>query len=491
MFAFSLPEYPELAELSDDDRLAIMPITTGTNQDIEEMLFRSFVYAVVTHSSDVHIGGHGSKDDPTITINIRTPAGFVNFNYEGSSSTRHFEAKMFKLTNIAQGGSTPEMLSTRFSMAFPIEWAIGKNLQPKFGRDKYDIDVRVEYARTFDGFTFVCRILDQQRAPELDQLGLSYALETVLKRIISEPSGLILATGPTGSGKTTLLNAILSYLNNGQNSILTIENPVEFRLYGPGPIKQIQIRGDITFAKALRSGLRQDPDIILVGEIRDAETMEIALQAAQTGHLVLSTLHANSAPDTISRVLDLTLDKKRDAVRIADTLKFVMAQRLVDRYEEHGVERPPFNHEKAWLKNNGIAIPDLINETTSHKKLGKIALIEAIEIDYSIKEVIQAPQLNTNRIYELASRQIQYETLVMAGVRAVESGRSRVSDCQTRLESNLAAGVVRPYRTELAEKFGLNYTQVSAAIDQHVIDMNDNRESTVEDAIRKMKESGE
>ena len=169
---------------------------------------------------------------------------------------------------------------------------------------------------------------------KLHELGLLYSLLRAIKQAVNEPSGLILVSGPTGSGKTTLLNAVLGYLNNGQRSILTIENPVEFRLTGEGPIKQVQVQGDITFARALRAGLRCDPDIILIGEIRDEETMEIALQAAQTGHLVLATIHANSGAETISRALDLTVDKRRDAYRLAETLKFVMAQRLLDKYKD-------------------------------------------------------------------------------------------------------------------------------------------------------------
>jgi type II secretory ATPase GspE/PulE/Tfp pilus assembly ATPase PilB-like protein len=154
----------------------------------------------------------------------------------------------------------------------------------------------------------VARILDQQRTPTLDELNLSASLLHAIKSAAEEPSGLILASGPTGSGKTTLLNAVLGYLNDGQRSIVTIENPVEYRLAGSGPIKQLQTQGDFTFARALRSTLRADPDVILIGEIRDAETMKIALEASKTGHMVLSTVHANNSHETISRLVDLGAD---------------------------------------------------------------------------------------------------------------------------------------------------------------------------------------
>ena len=152
------------------------------------------------------------------------------------------------------------------------------------------------YIRTFDGYTFVCRLLDQQRSPGLDELGMSYALLRAVKRAALEPSGLILVSGPTGSGKTTTLSAILQWLINGQRCVVTIENPVEYELPIFGPVKQIEVRGEITFAKALRKTLRLDPEVILVGEIRDQETMEIALQAAQTGHLVLPPCTPTAPP---------------------------------------------------------------------------------------------------------------------------------------------------------------------------------------------------
>lgn len=490
MLPFALPEYPELLGnlLSEDEKLAIMPISQSSNQDIEEMIFRTFVYAVVTKSSDVHICGHGGKERPEVSLHIRTPGGMINYRYKGTNSAKHFEAKMLKLTNIGQGGSTPEKISTRFSMEFPVGWARQNGLVPGEGKDKYFTDVRVEYIKTFDGFAFTCRILDQQRTPELHELGMTYALETTLKRLIKEPSGLILVTGPTGSGKSTLLNAVLRYLNNGQNSIFTIEDPVEYRLQGDGPIKQIQVHGDITFARALVSGLRSDPDIILLGEINNAETMEIALQAAQTGHLVLATMHANGATNTISRALDLTFDKAVDNVRLAEALKFVMAQRLINKFESEGNGRPLTNHEKTWMSDNGITTPQIINETTSTKKIGKIAIIEAIEIDYPIKQVIQAERLNIDKIYELASTQLQYETLVMSGIKAVELGQAKITDCQLKLETNRAAAAMLPYRTQLAQKYDVSYRIVSAAIDQLVLAQNDQKRLNIEEIILSLKE---
>ncbi len=423
MLPFALPEYPELHALSAADKQAVVPVSTGTDHEVEDTIRRAFVYAVETCSSDVHICAHGERKNPEIKISIRAPGGLINFRYAGGGRLEHFQVKMFNLTNTTQGGTTPPMLSTRFSMDFPADWAIAHGLQPVPGMKKYNIDVRVEYKKTFEGYGFTCRnFLNPQRSPELHELGLTQALLATLKKVIA-PSGLILVSyGPTGSGKTTTLYAIMRYLNNGQQSIFTIEDPVEFTLRGDGPITQIQVDGEVTFARGLRSGLRSNPDIILIGEIRDTETMEIALQAGQTGHLVLASIHANSGTETISRALDLTLDKTRDASRLADTLKFVMAQRLVNKHEPAGVERRMLtNDEKAWMKDNGIAPMHFIDETASTMTCGKVPVIEAIQVDYPIKQVIQAEGLTTDKIYRLASTQLQYETLVMAGI----SGRKR------------------------------------------------------------------
>lgn len=491
MQEFQLPPYNELMdeELTDDEQRAIMPITTSSNnRHVEELLLRSFVYAVKTQSSDVHIASHGPQDAPEIHLSIRSNSGLINFrDLNEKGDKRHYSTKMFAITNTAQGGSTPEILSTRFSMRFPIRWAKRNGLTPKPGKTTYDVSVRVEYAKTYDGFKFVCRLLDQQRSPTFEQLGLPYALERAIKQCLQEPSGLILATGPTGSGKTTLLNALLGYLNNGQNAIVTIEDPVELELEGPGPITQIAVHGNVTFAKALRSALRQDPDIILVGEIRDPETMEIALQAGQTGHLVLSTLHTNSAAETFTRVLDLTLDKVRDATRVADTLKMVLAQRLVPRYESVLQERELSRMEKAWIKDNGLVVPRSFQETTSSEKKGKVPLVEAIAVDYQIRNLILQEKIDVDLIYQAASRQLHFETLGAAALRNVEKGIAKISDCQSRVTTNMYAGHFPPLRTELANKLAMNYSQVNDVIDRFAIEQEVEHDLDFDDFINKVR----
>jgi type II secretory ATPase GspE/PulE/Tfp pilus assembly ATPase PilB-like protein len=486
MSDFTLPDYPELfgERLTEDERLALMPITSGVNRGVESVLLRVFAFAVANKASDVHISGH-ELQGLNIHISVRTPVGMLNYCYDRDKNGKHFRAKLFELTNTPQGGSTPDLLSTRFSLRFPSWWAEQYGLRSLQG-GAYDIDVRVEYARTFDGWKFTSRIINQQTAPSLDQLGLPYSLEAVIRRVICEPSGLVLATGPTGSGKSTLLNAMIRYLINGQNAVVTIENPVEYRLNGAGPITQIQVHGEVTFAKALRSVLRQDPDIILIGEIRDVETMEVALDAASTGHLVLSTLHANSATDATSRALDLLPDRTRDAVRLAEALKLIMAQRLVYRFEPETAPRELGTYERSWLEDNGLEVVRPLQETVSQKKLGKTALIEAIEIDYPISQVIRADKFDSDAMYRLAAQQMQYETLVMAGLRAVEEGFAKLSDCKTKLETNRSAGAYPPLRTQLARRYGLTYHEVARGIDCFIADQEMNKVGTLDEVFERM-----
>jgi type II secretory ATPase GspE/PulE/Tfp pilus assembly ATPase PilB-like protein len=327
--------------------------------------------------------------------------------------------------------------------------------------------VRVEFNRTFDGFSFVSRLLDQQKTPTLDELGFTKAMMHSLIPILTSPSGLVLVSGPTGSGKSTLLNAMLQYLNDGTRAISTIEDPVEYRL-GDGSIKQIQVGGDITFARGLRSVLRQDPDIIFLGEIRDTETMETAIQAAQTGHLVFSTIHANSAHETVSRAVDLCVDKEIDGGRIAGVLKFVIAQRLVNRYEGAWVPRNLTNNEINWMHINGIPIPRNFSEVVPEVKKGKMAVVEAIVINDDLKVLLRSGKAKNEDIYRLARLQAQYESLASCGMRGVESNGCLLKDCMEGLDNNSDARLHPGSRLLAAKEHDLQLSVVSMLIDKRI-----------------------
>ncbi len=193
--------------------------------------------------------------------------------------------------------------------------------------DGKEVDFRASTLRTMYGEKIVLRVLDHRKgAPPLEELGLSAAAMEELRSFLKHQHGMILVVGPTGSGKSTTLSSAITSIKSGRTNIITIEDPIEYQIPGVNQT-QVNEKAKLTFASALRAILRQDPDIILVGEIRDHETAKIATQAAQTGHLVLSTLHTDDAPSTVTRLMDMNLEP----YVIASALVGVVAQRLVRR----------------------------------------------------------------------------------------------------------------------------------------------------------------
>jgi general secretion pathway protein E len=193
------------------------------------------------------------------------------------------------------------------------------------------VDVRVSTLPTGHGERAVLRLLDKESGKlDLQQLGMSTDVLAQFDKLIAQPHGIILVTGPTGSGKTTTLYAALSRLNDARTNILTVEDPIEYELDGIGQT-QVNPRIDMSFAKALRAILRQDPDIIMIGEIRDLETAQIAVQASLTGHLVLATLHTNDSAAAVTRLLDMGIEP----FLLSSSLLGVVAQRLVRKLCPH------------------------------------------------------------------------------------------------------------------------------------------------------------
>jgi type IV pilus assembly protein PilB len=255
-----------------------------------------------------------------------------------------------------------------------------------------DIDFRVSCLPTLFGEKIVMRLLDKEKLM-LDMTKLGFEVESLAKfeLAIQKPWGMVLVTGPTGSGKTNTLYSSISRINTTDTNIMTAEDPVEFNLVG---INQVQVRENIglNFAAALRSFLRQDPNTILVGEIRDFETAEIAVKAALTGHLVLSTLHTNDAPSTINRLMNMGIEP----FLVASSLNLVCAQRLVRRICKHCSEPHPLAPEalvqagysaedaKTVVPNKGKGCDKCNN--TGYK--GRVGLYEVMEISDELRELI-------------------------------------------------------------------------------------------------------
>ncbi len=266
---------------------------------------------------------------------------------------------------------------------------------PQDGRINYsDFDIRVSILPTLYGEKIVMRILGKDTSNvSIEKLGMSPEERKVYLEAINATKGIILISGPTGSGKTTTLYATLKILNRLTDNILTIEDPIEYTMDG---INQVQLREDIglTFSSALKTFLRQDPDIIMLGEIRDEQTAQMAIRASLTGHLVLSTIHTNSALGTLSRLIDMGVP----AFLIAETLRISVAQRLVRRLCEsckvisENTDEVPKGLPKLNQHYTAVGCDDCFH--TGYK--GRIGVYEFIPITPKVKELIKSGNLNTN-----------------------------------------------------------------------------------------------
>ncbi|MDD2401122.1 MAG: ATPase, T2SS/T4P/T4SS family [Clostridia bacterium] len=272
---------------------------------------------------------------------------------------------------------------------------IAERRVPQDGRvemkiEDHRVDLRLSTLPTVYGEKVVVRILDRSgKFLNRDELGFSPQSLDILDSVVRHPYGIILVTGPTGCGKTSTLYTILSELNSGKSNIITVEDPVEYRVSGVNQV-QVNPKAGVTFANALRSILRQDPDIIMIGEIRDTETVEIAVRAAITGHLVLSTMHTNDTASTITRLLDMGIEP----YLISSSLVGVVSQRLVKKicpdcrieYQADESELKMFGMEKdekvTLYKGSGCV------NCNSTGYMGRTAVTEIMEVNLQIKKRI-------------------------------------------------------------------------------------------------------
>jgi type IV pilus assembly protein PilB len=308
---------------------------------------------------------------------------------------------------------------------------ISETRMPQDGRidmvlENHRIDFRVSTVPTQGGESVVLRLLDRRNLQlDLGALGLSPEEDHTLRDFIARPHGIVLVTGPTGSGKTTTLYSLLSQVNDPDRKILTVEDPVEYDLDG---IVQVPVHDEInvTYARILRTMLRQDPDIIMVGEIRDPETAQIAVEAALTGHLVLSTLHTNDAPSTVTRMVDLGVEP----FLLAATIEGIVAQRLVRTVctlctEDYTPEDKVFtqlglNPGESMKHGSGCA------ECHFTGYSGRTAIYEVLPMDAALKEqFLENP--STLLLRELA-RKRKMKTLRERGIELAREGRTTLEE---------------------------------------------------------------
>ncbi|MCH8881664.1 MAG: type II/IV secretion system protein, partial [Planctomycetes bacterium] len=334
---------------------------------------------------------------------------------------------------VAPGKHIATALTSRIKVMANLD--IAERRLPQDGRIELTmagnpIDLRVSVLPTMHGESVVLRVLDRGNVSlDIEKLGLRADDQAVFRRLIKKPNGIIVNTGPTGSGKTTTLYAALNTLNSPEVKILTAEDPVEYDIDG---LVQCQVNPDIglTFARCLRSFLRQDPDIILIGEIRDLETAQIAVQASLTGHLVFSTLHTNDAPSAIARLMDLGLEP----FLITATLEAIVAQRLVRRICTYCKEE--FTPTEELLMELDLTPADIEGKMLYYGKgcdycnhtgyRGRLGIFEIMILSDELSELIMR-HASTNIIRQQAIKE-GMRTLSQGGLLAIFDGHTTIEE---------------------------------------------------------------
>jgi MSHA biogenesis protein MshE len=380
------------------------------NAPVVRLLQTIFEDAVQVKASDIHI----EPDEKVLRIRMRID-GVLN---EQVMNEKRIVAALVSRLKLMSGLNISE-----------------KRL-PQDGRfhikvKQHSIDVRLSTMPTQHGESVVMRLLDQNAGIlDLDEVGMSKAVLDRFRKAIHRPHGLVLLTGPTGSGKTTTLYAALNELNSPEKKIITAEDPVEYRLER---ISQVQINSkiDLTFSSVLRTALRQDPDIILIGEMRDSETADIAVRSAMTGHMVLSTLHTNDAISSVYRLQDMGVE----GYLIATSLQAIVAQRLVRKICENcKMEYQPNEHELSWLQ--GAVGTDLANtvfyqgngchycNNTGYK--GRKGVHEILEINEQLADAFR--QDDAKAFVHMARKAPGYQPLVHSALELAQKGITTIDE---------------------------------------------------------------
>lgn len=318
---------------------------------------------------------------------------------------------------------------------------ISENRLPQDGRVRIQttshlLDLRISTLPTIHGEKIVMRVIDLSGGTtNLDKLGFTENNYSVLKKNIEAPYGLVLITGPTGSGKTSTLYSILNEVNHPGTNIITVEDPVEQQLEG---INQVQVNQqiDLTFASGLRSILRQDPNVVMVGEIRDAETAEMAIQASLTGHMVLSTLHTNDSISSIIRLIDMGVAP----FLVSNALSAVVAQRLVRKTCAHCQKEEELTQkEKDLFERQGVSCTHQMvgtgcNYCNYSGYDGRLAIQEVLKLSNNLRTLISS-EVELSKLREVAVNQ-GFSTMLVDGLRKVRSGHTTVSEVLHAVKEN-------------------------------------------------------
>ena len=381
------------------------------------------------------------KDDAPIIVYINK---ILMDAIKKGASDLHFEPYehkyriRFRIDGILhEVASPPNTLATKLSARIKVmsRLDIAEKRKPQDGRiklkitERKSVDFRVSTMPTLWGEKIVMRILDSSSAMlGIDVLGYEPEQKKLYMDALEQPQGMILVTGPTGSGKTVSLYTGLNILNQPERNISTAEDPVEINLEGVNQV-QINIKADMTFANALRAFLRQDPDVVMVGEIRDLETAEISIKAAQTGHLVLSTLHTNSAPETITRLLNMGVP----AYNVASSISLIIAQRLARRLCPKC--KTPENLPSEELLRQGFSQQQISEMTLYAPKgcenctdgyKGRVGIYEVMKITPEIAQIIMRGG-NSLEIAEV-SLKAGFNNLRLSGIRKAADGMTSLAE---------------------------------------------------------------
>jgi general secretion pathway protein E len=394
----------EITEEFDEETEEIEDLLKDASAPVVQLLNATFIKGIRSEASDIHF----EPNSKNVKVRFRIDGHLQDVDEIGIGSYQQLisRVKVIGKMNVSE---------RRLPQDGRVRLRIGTK----------EIDLRISTIPTVFGERLVLRILDKSnRLVGLEELGLIEKDFEIIERIIKKPHGLILVTGPTGAGKSTTLYSIIQKIKSPEKNIITIEDPVEYQIDG---ISQIQVKPkiDLTFANGLRSILRQDPDVIMIGEIRDIETAEIALHASMTGHLVLSTLHTNDAPSSVIRLIDLGVQN----FLVSASLECVIAQRLVRKICDNcKIEYKPNDIEKSFFKSKvkrlyrGKGCEYCFN--TGYK--GRIGIFEIFPIDDDARRLI----MDTKKVNNIGQYFISkgYKSLFEDGLIKVEKGVTTIDE---------------------------------------------------------------